>query len=1035
MFTFLVKQSLQNRLFVAAAAAVLIIYGSLTLPRMPIDVFPDLNRPMVTVLTELPGLAPEEVDTLVSFPLETSLIGMPGVNRVRSVSSSGLSIVFVEFEWGTDIYTNRQQVAERLSLVTPGLPEGASPHMGPITSLMGEILLIAIYSEELGPMAVREIADWSIRPRLLGISGVSQVIPIGGELREYRVIPDPVKMFNNDISLNSIHEALDNYSSNAGGGIINQDDREFVIRHISRSADLENIRNLVVAYRDLTPVLLRQVAEAEFSPRPPRGDAGFMVNEAVIIAVQKQPRADSVPVTRMVEDTLDQIQATLPDGVNVSVLFRQADFIEASVKNVKHVLIEASIAVAIVLVFFLLNVRTTIISLVSIPVSILAAVIILNALGIILNTMTLGGLAIAIGEVVDDAIVDMENIFRRLRENAKSANPRPVIEVIVYASQEVRSGIIYATAIIILVFVPLFALSGIEGRMFIPLGIAYILAIFASLITAITLTPVLCYYFLPSITRLSKDESRALRLLKRLNLKAINWAFNNPKLLIGCIIVAVSSAAASVPQLPREFLPQFNEGTSVATLIQQPGVSLEASKRLGQIAERLILNVPEVVQVGRRTGRGELDEHANGIHINEIEIDLKRSDRSREAIFADIRSRLAILPVAVNVGQPISHRLDHMTSGINAQIALKIFGEDLNTLQRLAAEFEKEMSEISGITDLSIERQVNVPQIRVQIDYEKAAAQGFTSGTIISALERLTQGYKITEIIEGAKRFDLVLRLSDENRTLGGLENLLLEGPPGRAPLKNIANIIESEGPNQILRENGQKRLVVQANSDGSDITKIVAQLRDVINQTPLPLGYAVSLEGQFLSQEKAQKTIIILSLISLLLIFLVLYSRYKSVPISLMIICNIPLALIGAVAALWIAELSLSVASLVGFITLAGISARNGILKISHFINLSLYEGVPFGEALIIRGCQERLAPVLMTALSASLAMVPLLLNADQPGKEILHPLAVVIFGGLFTATLLDAILIPVLFIRFGERAIQRLRDEGQALKTLDAF
>lgn len=1037
MFTLIVRQSLRNRLFVLAAALMLVIYGSLLLPRMPIDVFPDLNRPTVTLMTEVAGLAPEEVDLLVSYPLETSMGGMPGVVRVRSISSPGLSIVFVEFDWNTDIYINRQQVAERLSLVREQLPAGAMPHMGPITSLMGEIMLVALTGEGASRMELRELADWVLRPRLLAIPGMSQVIPIGGEVREYRVVPDPLRMYRNAISLDEMERAVTRFGTNTGGGFIDQDEREFLIRNLGRTARIEDLRKVIIGYRQDHPVLLEQVARVDFAPRFPRGDAGYMGEDAVIVAVLKQPAADTVTLTDRVEAALAELQATMPEGVRVDqVLFRQADFIQASVDNVKQVLIEAAVVVAVVLFLFLLNGRTTFISLTAIPISILTTIIIFDVFGITINTMTLGGLAIAIGELVDDAVVDMENIFRRLRQNRELANPLPVMEVVVRASQEVRSGILYATAIMVLVFVPLFALGGLEGQLFAPLGVAYITAILASLLTAITVTPVLCYYLLPSLKRLREGDGLVLRSLKRVNARAVGWALDNPRPLIGGVVAGVIVAAASVPQLPREFLPPFNEGTVVVTMISDPGISLGDSVALGRVAERLILKVPEVTTVGRRTGRAELDEHANGVHVNEVEVDLRESARGRNEIFEDIRRRLAVLPVAIHVGQPIAHRLDHMSSGVRAQIALKIFGEDLDTLRRLAREFEEKMAAVPGVTDLWTERQTRIPQLQVRLDYEKAAIEGFGPAELTGKLERLAQGRVLSEVAEGNRRFDVVLRLDDSDRTAEGLARLMVDGPGGRQPLGAVAEVIEAEGPNEILRENGLRRIVVQANSDGTDMATIVRQIRALIAETELPQEYSIALEGQFLAQEEAQRMIALLSLVSLALIFLVLYSRYRSVPLTLIIICNVPLALIGAVAALWIAGLSLSVASMVGFITLAGISARNGILKISHYINLSLYEGETFGRQLIIRGSQERLAPVLMTALSAGLALTPLLFGAESPGKEILHPVAVVIFGGLFSATLLDALLVPVLFQRFGAPAIERLRQQlGEEMKPQEAF
>jgi HME family heavy-metal exporter len=1036
MFNLLVHASLRNRLFVLMAAAVVVIYGAMTLPRVPVDVFPDLNKPTVTLMTEAEGLAPEEIELLITFPIETAMNGMPGVTRVRSVSSAGLSIVYVEFDWGTDIFLNRMQVAERLALVREQLPGKVSPQMGPISSIMGEIMLIAMSSETESPMRLREFADFVVRPQLLTIPGISQVIPIGGEVRQYRITPDIRLMTGLDISVKALEEAIGSFAANTGGGFVDQKAKEFLIRNIGRTTQIDDLRNLVVAYRDGQSLLLRQIATVEYAARFKRGDAGFNTKPAVILSIQKQPGTDTVAISRQIEAMLPELQRVMPEGIRVTdIQFRQATFLENSIHNVEKVLVEALVVVTIVLFLFLLNWQTTFISLTAIPLSVLMTVLVFKYFGLSINTMTLGGLAIAIGALVDDAVVGVENTFRRLRINRAAGDPRPVFDVVAAASTEVRSGIMYATVIIILVFVPLFALSGIEGRLFTPLGIAYIVSIVASFIVSITVTPVLAYWLLPRMKRLKARESPIVRVLKRGNAALLRWCFDRPVFVIGLPLVAVIVAAIAASHLPRSFLPPFNEGTVLISLALQPGVSLAESTRIGRVAEALVLQVPEVRSVGRRTGRAELDEHAEGVHFSEIDIDLAPSSRSREAVLSDIRSRLAVLPVSTNVGQPISHRLDHMLSGVRAQIALKIYGDDYDTLRGIAALFEQRLARVPGIVDLQIEKQVRIPQLQIRIDYGRAARYGITPAAVTEALESLSNGRVVSQIVDESRRFDVVLRLSDADRTTSALGELLIETPAGRLPLKSFATVEETDGPNQILRENGRRRIVVLANSDGSDLAAIIARIRDEIAATPLPQGYFTRLEGAFQAQEEATVLIAALSGVSLLMIFVVLYSRYRSARLSLIIMGNVPLGLIGSVAALAIADQPLSVASMIGFITLAGISTRNGILKISHYINLVLHEDEVFGRKMIVRGTLERLTPVLMTALAAGLALVPLMIGADEPGKEILHPIAVTIFGGLVSATLLDAFLTPVLFHLFGETPLLRLQAEARLLKTAEAF
>jgi HME family heavy-metal exporter len=1039
MFNFLVTQSLRNRLFVLAIAAVMVIYGAFTVTKLPVDVFPDLNRPTVTLLTEAEGLAPPEVEQLVTFPLETQMNGLPGVSRVRSVSGVGLSIIYVEFDWGTDIFRNRQQIAERLSLVQQQLPANVVPQMGPVSSIMGQIMLIAVSGPDtVSPMELRELADFTIRPRLLTIPGVAQVIPIGGEVRQYRISPNPAAMRALGVTFADIEAALTSFGTNTGGGFTDQYSREFLIRNIGRTQSIEDLGGLTVATVNGQNIALRQIAEIGFAPRLKRGDAGFQGKSAVIVSVEKQPGVDTIDLTEKVEQALADITATLPEGTKADqILFRQASFIETSIGNVQKVLGEAIIIVAVVLFAFLLNTRTTAISLTAIPVSILVTAIIFYIAGLSINTMTLGGLAIAIGELVDDAVVDVENIFRRLRENREKGNPRSVFDVVVSASQEVRSGIVYATVIIVLVFVPLFSLSGIEGRLFAPLGQAYIISILASLVVSITLTPVMAYYMLPGLKRLDEHEGFIVRVLKRGNRHLLSWSFAHPKTLMAGALAGVMAAGAFATQLPRAFLPPFNEGTLTISMLFNPGISLAESHRVGLIAERLIMEVPEVKLVGRRTGRAELDEHAEGVHSSELDVDLNAEGRSKNEIVADIRSRLSVLPVTTNVGQPISHRLDHMLSGVRAQIALKIFGEDLDTIRALADEFRGKLSAVNGVVDLQVEKQVRIPQLEIIVDYQRAALYGLQPAAITEQLERLSNGEVVSRIVDGNKRFDVVMRLEDSTRTTKELGELLMETPVGWVPLRQFADIVETDGPNQILRENGKRRVVVLANTDGNaDMALVIAEIRQVIADSQLPQGFFVSLEGTFQAQEESMRTIGLLSLVSLSMIFAILYSRYRSALFVAIIMASVPLALIGSVTALWWSGQPLSVASMVGFITLTGIATRNGILKISHYINLAIHENLPFGPELVMRGSLERLTPVLMTALSAGVALVPLMIDPYAPGKEILHPVAITIFGGLVTATVLDTFLTPTLFLRYGRNSLERLvaqmREQQEAAKSL---
>jgi HME family heavy-metal exporter len=1031
MFNLIVRFSLNNRLFILAFALLLIVAGALTASRTPVDVFPDLNKPLVTVLTEAGGMAPEEVEQLVSFPIETALNGMPGVTRVRSISGVGLSIVYAEFDWGSDVYRNRQLVAERLASAREQLPATIAPVMGPVSSIMGEVMLIALPIDvtKADPMQARDYADFVLRPRLLSIPGVSQVIPIGGEVRQLRVEPDTARLAQFGVTLGQVKAALTGFSSNTSGGFIDLNSREYLIRNLGRTTRLEDVQGLAVAFNHGAPVLLEQVATVRHAAAFKRGDAGMNGKPAVIISVQKQPAADTVSLTHQIELALEELTQGLPNGLSKpEVLFRQADFIEASVGNVTSALRDGAMLVAVILFMFLLNVRTTAISLIAIPLSLAVTAVAFHLLGQSINVMTLGGLAIAIGELVDDAVVDIENILRRLKQHQSKDKshdkgtdpPLPVLEVIWRASVEVRSGIVYATVIVVLVFVPLFALPGIEGRLFAPLGIAYIVAILASMLVSMTVTPVLAYYLLPHMKQ--RGDTPLVKHLKGWDARLLAWSFPRAKVILAAAAIAVIAAAASVPFFPRAFLPPFNEGSLVMGMTLHPGTSLAEANRIGALAETLIRQVPEVIKVGRRTGRAELDEHAEGVHSSEIDIDLKRSRRERETVMADIRAQLSTLPATIAIGQPISHRLDHLLSGVRAQIALKIYGDDIDTLRGLAEALRARLATVPGLVDLAVERQVLIPQIKIRVDYRKAAQHGLAPGDILKVLETLSEGERITQVVDGARRFDLVVKLPDAKRSPQDLGRVMLDSPAGPIPLSSIASVEEGDGPNQIGRENGRRRIIVYANTDGSDMSAIIAEVRGAIAATKLPGSYFVSIEGQFQAQEQAMRLIAGLSLASLAMIFLVLYSRYQSGVLALIIMGNIPFALIGSVTAMWLAGVSLSVASMVGFITLAGITTRNGILKVSHYINLCKFEGETFGIAMIVRGSLERLTPVLMTALVAACALVPLLLAADAPGKEILHPVAVVIFGGLVSSTLLDTLLTPLIFWLAGRKPLEAL-------------
>jgi CzcA family heavy metal efflux pump len=1024
MLNKLIQFSLHNRLFVVAFAALIMVYGVITIINLPVDVLPDLNRPRVTIFLESNGLAPEEIETQVILPVETSLNGAPGVEVVRSSAAIGIGMVFVEFDWKTDVYRARQLVAEKLQTVQ--LPNGITSVMGPISSVMGQIMLIGVSSDTTSPADLRTLADFTIRRRLMSIKGVSQVIPIGGERKQYQVLVSSDKLRQFNLSLDDVDNALQLTNQNTTGNFFNRFGSEVLIRNVGRANTLADLAQTVVGNKDGLPVILSQVADVRFGSALKRGDASINAKPAVILTVEKQPGANTVQLTDEVEKALLELQATLPKDVKLNPrIFQQKNFIVNSLKNVEEALRDGFILVVIILFLFLLNFRTTIITLTAIPLSLVISAIVFKAFDISINTLTLGGLAIAIGELVDDAIVDVENVFRRLKENSLSPTPQPILQVIYHASSEVRNSIVYATIIVVLVFLPLFYMQGIEGKIFAPLGIAYITSIIASLVVSLTLTPALCSYFLTNIKTHEEKDSVLVRFLKRQDTKILHWGLGRPKFIIGVAMILIVAAAGIVPFFGTEFLPPFNEGSFTVNFSTPAGTSLEESNRIGTMGEKLMLRVPEVEYVSRRTGRAELDEHVEPVSNSEIEVELKPNNkRTRDEILADIRKELTILKgVSVNVGQPISHRLDHLLSGVRSQVAIKLFGPDLNDLRLNAGKIKQVVSSVQGAVDVQIEKQVLVPQLLIKVNREALQRYGIQAGKVSEILETFYNGKVEGQILDGQKTFDILLRTTDEERSnIDKIRNTQVSTANGNTiPLYQIASIESTNAINSIYHENTQRRIVISCNVQGRDLGSTVKEIQEKIGkEVKLPSGFYIQYGGQFESQQEASKLIGLLSIFALAGIFLVLYSHFKSSRIVLQIMLNVPLALIGSVVAVILTGGTFSIATLVGFITLTGIASRNGIMMISHYIHLIEQEGETFSAHMIIRGSLERLVPVLMTALVAALALIPLTLDAQASGKEILYPVATVILGGLISSTLLDMIVTPVVFYQFGEKALE---------------
>jgi CzcA family heavy metal efflux pump len=1036
----IIRWSIDNRLLVVAAAALLLLLGLDTARKMPVDVFPDLTAPTVTVITEAHGLAPEEVETLVTFPTETAMNGATGVRRVRSASGIGISIVWVEFDWGTDIYVARQIVNEKLQLVAPQLPRDiAAPAMAPISSIMGEILFLSVSWDPAARgkdpaqtlqqmMEARGVADWIIRKRLLSVAGVSQVVPIGGAVKQYQILLRPEALQAFGVSFEEVARALRTTNQNASGGFFVEGGQEYLLRAVGRAQSLEEIGNTAVVLRGGQPVTVRQLAEVKAGPKIKRGEGSANGQPAVILAVLKQPDANTLELTRRLDQVLDEIAPTLPKGMQINrKIFRQSDFISAAVHNVSVSLRDGAILVAIIILLFLVNLRGTFISLAAIPISLVAAVLALKAFGVSLNTMTIGGLTIAIGALVDDAIIDVENVFRRLRENQHRPEGErlPAREVIFQASVEVRTSIVFATLIIILVFLPFFFLSGLEGRMLAPLGLAYIVAIAASLVVALSLTPALCMYLLPRARALAHEEGRPLRWLKRRYQRILLWALDRPKAILASAGLAVMATILVVPFLGRSFLPEFNEGTLTVNVVTLPGTSLEESDRLGRRVEQALLAFPQVVSTSRRTGRAELDEHAQDVNASELDVglDLSRGKRRKDELMEDLRKALVQVPGAViTIGQPLSHRIDHMLSGTRAAIALKIYGDDLEKLRSIAERVKKIAEGTPGAVDVAIEQQIDIPHMAIRVDRDMVARYGLTTGEVVEAVERAFAGETVGQVLEGQRSIELVVRLEDSARQdLDAISSTLMDTKTGSPiPLKMLARITRETGPNTISREGVQRKMVVQANVAGRDLAGVVDDLRRrVAAEISFPAGYHVVFGGQFESAEEATRSIGLLTVVVIVGIFLLLVVAFGSTRNALLTLINLPLALIGGVLAVALTSGVVSVASLVGFITLFGIATRNGIMMVSHFEHLMTEEGRTLDQA-VVQGSLERLAPILMTALCAGLALVPLILARGDAGNEIQAPMAVVILGGLLSSTALNMLVVPILFRRFGREPVR---------------
>jgi CzcA family heavy metal efflux pump len=1027
----LIGWSLRYRVIVIALAAAFLCWGGFALRDVPLDVLPDLSAPTVTILVEGRGMVPTEMESLVTFPIEAALNGASGVRRVRSATAVGLAVIWAEFDWGQDIQRARQIVTEKLSLVNASLPPQVErPYLAPVSSIMGEIMFVALESDRHSPLDVRTVADNVVRRRLLASPGVSQVIATGGGQKQYQVLVDPVELREYNVTLGQVEDALRHGNQNSSAGFRVTGGQEYLIQGVGRVSNEDEIGNIVVESRGGRPILVRNVARVQIGQALKRGEGSHKGSPAVIIGIQKQPGANTLQLTRLLDTTLDDIQRTLPQGLTIDKhVFRQADFIQRALDNLMSALRDGSLLVVLVVLIFLANLRASLITLVALPISLVAAVLGIRFLGFTLNSMSLGGLAIAVGELVDDAIIDVENVVRRLRENSalSEADRLPVIEVVYQASREIRGSVVFATLIVILVFLPLFALESVEGRLLWPIGFAYIIALVASLVVALTVTPALCSILLPKAKSILKGhEPWLIRLLKRLYRPALSFSLDHSWFVLGASLLLLVAAGVGVTRMGRSFLPEFNEGSLTVGAVTIPGTSLAESDQLGTALEKILLTVPEVRSTGRRTGREELDEHVQSVESAEIDVDLQMANRPKDEVLREIRDKVSVLPgTNVSVGQPISHRIDHMLSGTLANIAVKVFGDDLRQLRLLARQVQTQMASVPGVVDLSPEQQTDIPTLRIRPDPALVARYGLPAGEVTERIETVLIGTEVGRILEGQVSFPLVVKYADPRRpgdsedTLGGIRDMLLDTPAGpRVPLSSVATIQEDRSPNFIMREGVQRRIVVQANVAGRDLHGTVQEIQQrIAASVKLPPGYRIEYGGQFESAERAFQRLTLLGIGVVVGIFLILGIAFGSYKDALIIMLNLPLALVGGVAGVFLAGGVLSLASMVGFITLFGIATRNGIMLISHVRHLRGQGVSDFRQAVTV-GASERLAPILMTALAAGLALVPIALGMGKPGSEIQAPMAIVIFCGLLTSTALNMVVVPAAYYRFRKSA-----------------
>lgn len=1019
MLNKIIHYSLHNRLVVLVCAVLLLIGGTYTAYHTDVDVFPDLTAPTVVVMTEANGMAPEEVERLVTFPVETAVNGATHVRRVRSSSTTGFSVVWVEFDWGTDIYLARQIVSEKLAIVTDDLPQNVGrPTMGPQSSILGEMMIIGLTSDTTSLLDVRTMADWTIRPRLLSTGGVAQVAVIGGDIKEYQILLDPARMKHYGVGLDQVLLVCRQMNQNANGGVLYEYSNEYIIRGVLTTTKAEELAKGVVAMTpDNTPILLEDIATVKIGGKQPKlGLASERTKPAVLVTVTKQPNTSTIELTEKLDAVMADLQKNLPSDVHVSTdIFRQSRFIDSSINNVKNSLFEGSFFVIIVLFLFLMNVRTTVISLVALPLSLLVSILTLHYLGLTINTMSLGGMAIAIGSLVDDAIVDVENVYKRLRQNRllPVEQQRPTKDVVFDASREVRMPILNSTLIIVVSFVPLFFLTGMEGRMLVPLGIAFIVALFASTVVALTLTPVLCSYLLDRKGEKPTQDAWVARKLRGVYEKALLFSIHHKQAVLGSTIVVFVVALGLFFTLGRSFLPPFNEGSFTINVSSLPGISLEESDKIGRRAEELLLQVPEIQTVARKTGRAELDEHALGVNVSEIEAPFELKDRTRAEVTNDVREKLSTISGAnIEIGQPISHRIDAMLSGTEANIAIKLFGTDLNRMFQIGNQIKDAVKGIEGLVDLKVEQQIERPQLTITPKRDILAKFGIPLPEFQEYVNVMLGGEVVCQVYDDGKTFDLTVKTSDESRaTMDDIRNLMIDANGTKVPLSYVAEIRSAAGPNTINRENVRRKIVISANVSERDLRGVVNDIQQVVNEKiVLPEGYHIEYGGQFESEQAASRTLLLTSLMSLLVIFLLLYHEFKDARESGVVMINLPLALIGGVFILCLTSGEISIPAIIGFISLFGIATRNGMLLISHYTQLRS-EGMALQQA-VVQGSLDRLNPILMTALSSALALIPLAVNGDLPGNEIQSPMATVILGGLLSSTFLNGFIIPIIYL-----------------------